>query len=109
MSRRGRNNGGGRRLNGQKQRSKRCNKLKGKQQRKCLGVQKGDIKNKRKGRTNNPKKYVTRYFEKKKKKTLGKKLSTFEHFFTFRHIESKRETGREPVRSRESQRKPERA
>ena len=54
MSRRGRNNGGGRRLNGQKQGSKRCKKLKGKQRKKCL--QKGDIKNCRKGRPNNPKK-----------------------------------------------------
>ena len=64
MSKRGRNNGGGRRLNGQKQGSKRCKKLKGKQRKKCL--QKGDIKNRRKGRTNNPKKYVTRYFKKRK-------------------------------------------
>ena len=54
VSRRGRNNGGGRRLNGQKQGSKRCKKLKGKQRKKCL--QKGDFKNWRKGRTNNPKK-----------------------------------------------------
>ena len=54
VCKRGRKNGDGRRLNGQKQGSKRCKKLKGKQRKKCL--QKGDIKNCRKGRANNSKK-----------------------------------------------------
>ena len=113
MSKRGRNNGGGRRLNGQKQGSKRCKKLKGKQRRKCL--QQTDIKNWRNGRTNNPKKYVTSYLKKEKKRTLGKKLSTFEHFFTFAHREQERDRERaskiqrEPEKAREGLREPVRA